>query len=419
MITPPLSQNRPMTDIADVLKPAPLSVWAGRVIKVATETVCEVTAQNPLAGSEQTPLQVSKTVAEKTENEDLPVKNEQLLCQAISGQAPPDDFKSQMSRHIDFYTSDSMVPYAIEEKRISKFFGEMPFYVARHPGCLSYTYGAIKAKKFKILMEALNECREKFPDNIISVGSGSALAESTFGMIPGKKVHCFDAEPTKLYSMNINQASIPEDMDTILPEDCSKTMLMLNYPRGYIGETLKEFANRGGKAVFMTLDNSLQWQHFKFEPDGGKTAIAEIHKLLQEKKSTDFVIELSDGNYTEQVFAENKYVVRKGPTKVVYFNRPENDENFEFALKLAREAGIYPQRLVENKCVHNYGPTYAVCFNGPENFQSALERASERAGIPMEVETYASVPWNTLNELQTFVPWNTPIESQTFNSPWL
>ena len=146
----------------------------------------------------------------------------------------------------------------------------------------------------------------------------------------------------------------------------------------------------------MTLDNSLKWQHFEFEPDGGKTAIAEIHKLLQEKKSTDFVIELSDGNYTEEVLAENKYVARKGPT-VVYFNRPENDENFEFSLKLAREVGIYPQRLVENKYVHNYGPTYAVCFNGPENFQSALERASERAGIPMEVETYASVPWNGLN----------------------
>ena len=134
MITSPLSQNRPMTDIADVLRPAPLSVWAGRVIKVATETVCQVTAQNPLAGSEQAPFQVSKTVAEKTENKNLPVKNGQLLCQAISGQAPPDDFKSQMSRHIDFYTSDSMVPVWKEEERISKFHGGMPFYIGKPSG---------------------------------------------------------------------------------------------------------------------------------------------------------------------------------------------------------------------------------------------------------------------------------------------
>ena len=318
MITPSLSQNRPMTDIADVLKPAPLSVWAGRVIKVATETV----------------------------------------FQAISGQPqPPYDYKSQMSRHIDLYTKSSpKLPLDIEETLIQVRHGDMPFYVTNDPGSLYYTHGSIEAKKFKILMEAFNECRENLPDNIISVGPGFALIESAFEMIPGKKVHCFDKEPMKLSVMNITQASIPEDMDTILPKDCSKTMLMLNYPEGYIGETLKEFANRGGKAVFMTLDDSIKRQHFDFEADKGKTAIAEIHKLLQEKKSTDFVVELTDETYSVQKYSSFNYL-----------------------------------------CF--YGPTYGVCFNGPENFGSALKRASDRAGIPIEVETYASV-WNTLNELR-------------------
>lgn len=319
MITPPLVKHRPMTDIADVVKPAPPLVWFGRVVKVATETI----------------------------------------CQAISAQFSF-DYKSQLSRKIDFYTTDdklgSKVPLDIQEMHIKRRYGEMPFYVSSDPGSLFYTYGMIEARKFKVLMQAFNECREKFPDDIISVGPGFALLELAFDMIPGKKVCCFDKDPMKLAVMNITQASIPEDMDTILPEDCSKAMLMMNYPRGYVGETLKEFANRGGKTVFMTLDNSLAFVHFMYEPDEGKAAIAEIHKLLKDKKSADFVVELSDGNYFLQPFVTVNYSIR-------------------------------------------LGPTYAVCFNGPENFQSALTRASEGVGIPMEVKTYGSVPWNTINDL--------------------
>ena len=148
----------------------------------------------------------------------------------------------------------------------------------RIPGC-----GFFDPFKFMAVMSSLCESsyRNAFPKTIIGIGSGRGFLEKCFELMGGLNVKCYDREPCNEF-IPVELAEFPKDIDRILPDNCSSSVLVAGYPQGYLGPVLSEFIQRGGKMLCTTVEGSLfadMHAGYEDDPDVLRKAISELTKM--------------------------------------------------------------------------------------------------------------------------------------------
>ena len=163
-------------------------------------------------------------------------------------------------------------------RNIRKLIGDNLGYRFRIPSC-----GFFDPYKFTAVMSSLCESSYKnaFPKTIIGIGSGRGFLEKCFELMGGLNVKCYDREPCNEF-IPVELAEFPKDIDRILPNNCSSSVLVAGYPQGYLGPVLSEFIQRGGKMLCTTVEGSLFADvHAEYEddPDILRKAISELTKM--------------------------------------------------------------------------------------------------------------------------------------------
>ena len=146
------------------------------------------------------------------------------------------------------------------------------------PGC-----GYFDPIKFAAVMSSLCESSYKnaIPKTIIGIGSGRGFLEKCFELMGGLNVKCYDREPCNEF-IPVELAEFPKDIDRILPDDCSSSVLVAGYPQGYLGPVLSKFIQRGGKMLCTTVEGSLfndVHGGYEDDPDILRKAISELTKM--------------------------------------------------------------------------------------------------------------------------------------------
>ena len=148
----------------------------------------------------------------------------------------------------------------------------------RIPSC-----GFFDPNKFRAVMSSLCESSYKnaFPKTIIGIGSGRGFLEKCFELMGGLNVKCYDREPCNEF-IPVELAEFPKDIDRILPDNCSSSVLVAGYPQGYLGPVLSKFIQRGGKMLCTTVEGSLfadVHAGYEDDPDILRKAISELTKM--------------------------------------------------------------------------------------------------------------------------------------------